>query len=401
MLINLSDSALVSKRIATPEFLAFLVSYIFLPTSLLADLASMLLSNLTKLDAAAKTLLDMKMDPTQLGMGEDEELTALDLLLAAFDQGATVQSSATQSTAAAIAEMKKRAAAGDNSSSSTTTTSGAASDPTSASVPPPSSRKSNCNFLASVFANITALPAGREYFTTPATPGNLSTTPAGRLFSYTEHPDLIRRGGCISSLKNILFVKTSHAALIAPPATGSTLTPPLVRPAAAETSDLDVLPSLLLPLCTGKLFEGLDDEEQESLPEELQFLEEDKKMEQDGALRAMLVESLLLLGTTLYGRRCMRERGVYVVVRELHKTEIDERIGESVLRLVNILKREESRATLADHEGGDGDGEGEGEEQSKDQMAIDELIGAEDASRAGKGDGKDDNEEDDLVIEEL
>lgn len=156
-----------------------------------------------------------------------------------------------------------------------------------------------------------------------------------------------------------------------------------------SNSDLDILPSLLLPLCTGRLFQGLDDEEQDSLPEELQLLEEDKKLEKDPALRSMLVESLLLLGTTLYGRRCMRERGVYVVVRELHKTEIDERIGESILRLVNILKREESTATLADRE----DEAEEDGSSSKDQEAIDRLIDAEDASG--------EKEEEDMVVEEL
>lgn len=252
----------------------------------------------------------------------------------------------------------------------------------------------------------TQLPSGREFFTTPLAAQDHSTIPAGRLFPYTEHPDLIRRGGCISSLKNILFIKSSHAALIAPPPEGSTLTPPLVRPSSVSTSDLDILPCLLLPLCTGKLFEGLDDEEQDSLPEELQLLEEDKKLEKDSALRSMLVESLLLLGTTLYGRRCMRERGVYVVVRELHKSEIDERIGESVLRLVNILKREESSATLRDEEHRDGEGDDDGAEQQKsaDQKAIDELIGAEDASVNGQSkvqDGDDDDDDEDMVVEEL
>lgn len=174
-------------------------------------------------------------------------------------------------------------------------------------------------------------PSGRDFFTTPLSPPDYSTIPLGRLFPYTEHPDLIRRGGVISSLKNALFVKSSHPALVAPPTNGSTLTPPLQRPTStSSTATLDVLPALLLPLCDGSLFSGLDDEEQLNLPDELQFLEEEgegKKVERDSALRGMLVESLLLLGTTLYGRRCMRERGVYVVVRELHKREHDENVS--------------------------------------------------------------------------
>lgn len=172
------------------------------------------------------------------------------------------------------------------------------------------------------------------------------------------------------------------------------MTPPLERPAGVQSSDLDVIPPLLLPLCNENLLSALDDEEQDSLPQELQFLDEGKKVERDPALRAMLVESLLLLGTTLYGRRCMRERGVYVVVRELHKNETDERIGESVLRLVNILKREESQATLEDRQGEEDEGSAE---KSKDQRAIDELIGAETVPQTAA----EDNDDEDLVIEEL
>lgn len=69
--------------------------------------------------------------------------------------------------------------------------------------------------------------------------------------------------------------------------------------------------------------------------------------------------------------------------------------GESILRLVNLLKREESAATLADAED-DGQGEASGE-KSADQKAIDELIGAEDV----KQNGGDDGDDDDMVIEEL
>lgn len=160
----------------------------------------------------------------------------------------------------------------------------------------------------------------------------------------------------------------------------SASTPPLLEESLAE--ECDVLPSLLLPLCTSTLLETLSDEEQFSLPDALQLLPDTHRSERDGALRLMLIESLLLLCTTFHGRKVMRERGVYYVVREMHKGEEEERIGEAVLRLVNLLQREESGATERDEEGG-------GEEGS-DQRAIDELVGAEK-----------EEEEEDLVIEEL
>lgn len=114
------------------------------------------------------------------------------------------------------------------------------------------------------------------------------------------------------------------------------------RPSAG----LDILPSLLIPLINGQEVSELDMEDQESLPESCQLPPENKQREKDPALRLMLVESLLLLCTTLYGRECLRHRGVYIVVREAHLREADERITEAVVRLVNILKRDESESTL-------------------------------------------------------
>lgn len=375
-LVNLSDSALICQRIATRDYVTFLVSYIFHPASLLADLACMLLSNLTKLETVASTLVDLKLPGKNLGFEKDRDVDALELLLAAFDQGATVSASTSN---AAIEDMKRRAQGVDVKKTGERSVDSDAAKTTI-------ERKSHCNFLASVFANITVIMKGREFFTTAQGAASL---PAERLFPYTQHPDLIRRGGVISAVKNVLFVKSAHTSLLAPPAHALQLDPPLTRSAGAAQGD--VLPSLLLPLSNDQLFSSLDDEEQLQIPDELQFLDESKKVERDSALRSMLIESLLLLGSTLYGRRCMRHRGVYLFVRELHKNETDERIGEQVLRLVNILKREESAATLADRDD-DADAEGAADliSKSADQRAINQLIGAQKF-----------RPEDDIAIEEL
>ena len=68
-------------------------------------------------------------------------------------------------------------------------------------------------------------------------------------------------------------------------------------------------------------------EDQESLPESIQFIDEGKKREKDPALRLMLVDCLLLLCTGLYGRECLRYRGAYIVVREAHLREDDEKVS--------------------------------------------------------------------------
>ena len=53
---------------------------------------------------------------------------------------------------------------------------------------------------------------------------------------------------------------------------------------------MDLLPALLLPLAGPEQF---DDEEEEQLPEELQYLPDDKQREEDPAIRKMLIEALM------------------------------------------------------------------------------------------------------------
>jgi hypothetical protein len=56
-------------------------------------------------------------------------------------------------------------------------------------------------------------------------------------------------------------------------------------------SDIDLLSRLLLPLAGP---EELDDEEMNSLPDDLQYLPPDKERESDPDLRTMLLETLML-----------------------------------------------------------------------------------------------------------
>lgn len=450
-LINLSDSLLVARRIGDEEFLSFLVRYIADPVSLLTDLACMLLSNLTKLESIGAILLNLELparplynfmsnkdfEATMEAMSAEpddpeyavkkqraeqhskrlaemtaaqKDVPALSLLLDAFEEGADVAGEKSQS--ATIEEMRTRARQIQQGSEQN-------GEGSSEKVPlgpdgrPVIKRKSNCNFLASVFANVTTIPKGREFFVTRLQNSLLGAAaeaaskqkdetektitppareyPVARLMVYTEHPDLIRRGGVISTLKNLFFLKSCHKALLAPPtidvsgtalakvgeealATANQL-PPASRP--EHLSSVDALPNLLLPLCDGKELAKLDLEDQEALPDECQLMDEEKKRERDPALRLMLIEGLLLLCTTLYGRQCLRGRGTYVVVREAHLDEKDEKVAEAVVRLVNILKRDESESSLRE---------------------LEEEIGAEEVEQETSGNDLDDE---DLMIEEL
>lgn len=53
---------------------------------------------------------------------------------------------------------------------------------------------------------------------------------------------------------------------------------------------MDILPSLLLPLAGPEQFE---EEKMEKLPEDLQYLPDDKKREEDPDIRKMLIEALM------------------------------------------------------------------------------------------------------------
>ncbi|KAJ9478479.1 Protein HGH1 [Pseudozyma hubeiensis] len=441
-LINISDSLVLARKIGDKAFLEFLVRYIADPVSLLADLACMLLSNLTKLESICAILLDLQVqarpfysfmaseemegalngmdvepnDPefaakkakaeayaikvAEQAKKMDEKVPAMARLLDAFEEGATAASQGSD-----LESMKQRAkdaatkAEADERQEAERVERGPDGRPRI-------KRKTNCNFLASVFANVTVLPRGRDWFVTPLSASSAAASviaqaalargaadqgvapaateyPVARIMAFTEHPNLIRRGGVISTLKNVLFVKSAHKLLVAPPPVRDGEDDMLAGALRATTrppSSVDILPYLLLPLCDGKELAEVDLEDQEELPEECQMLPEDKNREKDSALRHMLIESLLLLCTNIYGRQCLRARGAYVVVRSAHLVEADEKIAESVLRLVNILKRDESAATAKDLE--------------DDAEATQQDVGAE-------AQEDDDSDDEALQIEEL
>jgi len=131
--------------------------------------------------------------------------------------------------------------------------------------------------------------------------------------NYEKSPE--RRGGVIGILRNCCFDVERHEWLL-------------------MGDDVDLLPRLLLPL-TGP--EEFDDEDNEKLPEDLQYLPEDKSREPDPDLRKMLVETIFKLCTTKKCRRYIREKNAYVIMRELHKWEKDRNVELAVMKLVDLL----------------------------------------------------------------
>ncbi|KAJ7147621.1 hypothetical protein C8R43DRAFT_526799 [Mycena crocata] len=326
-LVNLSDSPMLVATLSETPFLTFIVSYIINPQSVLADLASMLLSNLTASSAACATMLTLNIDiipeptfpnsfyPTQsrcatsvapvpYPTGESRTVSALPMLVDAFVQGAETGDTETRI------------------------------------------RKGNMHFLASVFANLTTSPAGRNFFLGPRVSNVLEPAksaleyPLANILAFTEHPDTIRRGGVASTLKNCSFHVPGHQAILSPDSESVS-----VPPSASVAPGIDALPYLLLPLAGPEEF---DLEDQEKLPDALQFLPPTKVREPDAAIRLMHVETLLLLCHTRWGRDYLREHGVYEIVRAAHENESVDKISEHIERLVNLLKGDEPEVDPSD-----------------------------------------------------
>lgn len=321
-LVNLSDSPLLVPFLSEPAFLAFLVSYILNADSIVADLASMLLSNLTASSSPCAALLALKVPilktpsspsrlfptlsrsgtcsvPVPYPPGEPQDTPALPLLIDAFVEGALIDPS------------------GDRASRK---------------------RKGDLHFLASVFANISTSPAGRTFFVTPRptdplNPSSINEYPLAKIIAFTEHQDTIRRGGVASTLKNCAFSSQAHRAILSPD-----IEAVVIPPSTLSAPGIDALPYILLPLAGP---EELDLEDQEKLPSALQFLPSTKKREADYVLRKTHVETLLLLCTTRWGRDYLRDHGVYEIVRGAHMEETVDVVSEHIERLVQLLKGDE------------------------------------------------------------
>ncbi|KAF9649195.1 DUF383-domain-containing protein [Thelephora ganbajun] len=303
-LVNLSDSPIIIPALSDTEFLQFLVSYILNPQATLADLAAMLLSNLSVSAAVTLALVSMKISiipdpknpeafyPVQSRSGttplpppgDSQDVPAMPLLVDAFAQGAIVDENQ---------QLDER------------------------------KRKGELHFLASVFANITTSQTGRCFFLTPfpSKPWLQDLPleyPLAKAIVFTEHKDKIRRGGVGSTIKNCAFHAPAHSAMLLPETEQVA-----VSPSTKEAPGIDTLPAILLPLVGP---EGFDLDDLDKLPASLQLLPPDKKREPDEALRLIHIETLLLLCTTRWGRDYLRDNE----------------------RLVNLLKRDEGPETEND-----------------------------------------------------
>ncbi|OMH83509.1 Protein HGH1-like protein [Zancudomyces culisetae] len=176
-------------------------------------------------------------------------------------------------------------------------------------------KNANYHFLASAFADISTTTEGVKYFVSRASFDG--EVPITKVMVFSEYPELIRRGGVASSIKNVCFDLEAHERLL---------------------HELNILPYILLPLCGNDEY---DENDMDGMPDEVQFLGDDKKIETDPALRNSLLEALILLCTKRSSREYLREKKVYSILRQLHLKETNQQALEAIDRLVQFLMNEE------------------------------------------------------------
>ncbi|KAG0082226.1 hypothetical protein BGZ90_008552 [Linnemannia elongata] len=282
-LINLSGEAVVCSELDDNDFIKFLIFNIIISkTNILSDLGCMLLSNMCKNDSIATKVLALEAKP-----------------VAGLTNGTT-----------AVAQLADIFLKGTDKS-----------------------YNPNCtyDFLASVFATLAVLPQGRSLLFTK---DEASLSPLSKIVCFTEHPNLIRRGGCITAIKNASFAVQHHPALM-------------------DESDINVLPYILLPLCGPEEF---DIDDMEGMPEDIQLLPPTKTREADAHLRETLLEGLILLTSTREGRDYLREKKTYPVIQKMHAAETVDNVQEMAERIVNMLMRDEGHEITEVKEDEDDDG---------------------------------------------
>ncbi|XP_064621016.1 protein HGH1 homolog [Lineus longissimus] len=136
-----------------------------------------------------------------------------------------------------------------------------------------------------------------------------------RLLPFTGYQgSVIKRRGVVGTLRNCCFEADYHEWLL--------------------SDKVDILPCLLLPLAGPETF---DDDDMDKLPPDLQYLDDDKTREPEAEIRKMLVEAIYQLCATKHGRKYMKDKNAYVIIRELDKWEEDRIVSIAIEKLVTIL----------------------------------------------------------------
>ncbi|XP_062426733.1 protein HGH1 homolog [Rhea pennata] len=163
--------------------------------------------------------------------------------------------------------------------------------------------------LGPLLCNLSQVPEGRRELL------DRSRRSVQRLLPFTQYRDsAAQRRGVVGALRNCCFEHEAHEWLL--------------------SDEVDLLPFLLLPLAGP---EELPEEEMQRLPVDLQYLPRDKRREEEPDIRKMLLEAVMLLTATKAGRHVVREKGTYLVLRELHRWETEPDVLSACEKLIQVL----------------------------------------------------------------
>ncbi|XP_064297999.1 protein HGH1 homolog [Phalacrocorax carbo] len=163
--------------------------------------------------------------------------------------------------------------------------------------------------LGPLLCNLSQLPEGRRGLL------DRSRCSVQRLLPFTQYKDsAVHRRGIVGALRNCCFEHEDHEWLL--------------------SEEVDILPFLLLPLAGPEEF---PEDEMERLPADLQYLPQDKQREEEPDIRKMLLEAIMLLTATKAGRNIVREKGTYLVLRELHRWEREPDVLAACEKLIQVL----------------------------------------------------------------
>ncbi|XP_054286603.1 protein HGH1 homolog [Macrosteles quadrilineatus] len=172
--------------------------------------------------------------------------------------------------------------------------------------------KCSLDQLAMVFCNLSQVANIRNVMT--LTENNILQ----KLIPFMNHDNQTRRIGIIGVVHNCAFDTSIHSWLL--------------------SDEIDLLPRLLLPLAGPEQF---DDEDNDKLPIDLQFLPETKTRESNPEIRKQLLETLNQLCATKFGRQFLRDHNAYIILRELHKWEENSSVLLACENVIDILIRTE------------------------------------------------------------
>lgn len=168
--------------------------------------------------------------------------------------------------------------------------------------------KDRHGWILTIFNNITQVEEGRKIVLE-------NKTILDSIIDNIKHSNVIRRRGALGTIANCLFDSDYHEKLL-------------------SDEQMDLISKLVAPI---KGPGDYDDDDCDGMPEALKEIPPTKKIEVDAESRANIINSLILLTATRFGRDYMKAKKMYPIVRELDKVEKNENISSQIYELVHVL----------------------------------------------------------------